>query len=69
MDFHKLHMQPQKENIYPLAFIDEVFNIVVDHDAYLLLEWYNGYHKISIAPHHEFPILRNFNRTHAKIVK
>lgn len=50
-------MQPQKENIYPLAFIDEVFNIVVDHDAYLLLEWYNGYHKISIAPHHEFPIL------------
>jgi hypothetical protein len=57
MDFHKLNMQPQKKNMYPLAFIDKVFNIIVDHDAYLFLGRYNGYHKISIAPHHEFPIL------------
>jgi hypothetical protein len=35
----------------------------------LFLGRYNGYHKISIAPHHEFPILWNFNRTHAKFVK
>jgi len=57
-----LHGFPQikcnhKEKMYPLTFIDEMFNIVIDHEAYLFLERYYGYHKISIAPHHEFPIL------------
>jgi hypothetical protein len=56
MDFHKLNATTNK-NMYPFAFIDDVFNIVVDHEAYLFLEGYYGYHKISIAPHHEFPIL------------
>jgi hypothetical protein len=56
MDFHKLN-ETTKKNMYPLAFIDEVSNIVVDHEAYLFLEGNYGYHKISIAPHHELPIL------------
>jgi hypothetical protein len=55
--------------MYPLTFIDEVFNVVVDHEAYLFFGRYYGYHKISIVPRHEFPILQNFNRTHAKIIK
>ncbi len=68
MDFHKLNIATKK-NMYPLTFIDEMFNTLIDHEVYLFLEGYYGYHKISIAPHREFPILWNFNRTHAKIVK
>jgi hypothetical protein len=32
MDFHKLNATAKK-NMYPLTFIDEVFNIVIDHEA------------------------------------
>jgi hypothetical protein len=41
MDFHKLNATTKK-NMYPLAFIDEVFNIVIE--AYLFLE---GYYLVS----------------------
>jgi hypothetical protein len=55
IDFHKLNATTKK-NMYPLSFIDEMFNIVIDHEAYFFLEGYYGYHKISIVPHHEFLI-------------
>jgi hypothetical protein len=49
VNFHKLNVTTKKD-LFPLPFIDEIFNIVARHEAYLLLDGFSKYHKISIAP-------------------
>jgi len=39
VDFRKLNVATKKDP-YPLPFIDEVQNIIVDHDAYSFLDGY-----------------------------
>ncbi len=47
MDFKKLNVATKKDP-YRLPFTNEVLNIVVGYEAYLLLNGYLGYHQISI---------------------
>ncbi len=49
MDFRKLNVATKK-NPYPLPFIDEVINIVVEHEVYTFLDGFSRHHSISIAP-------------------
>jgi hypothetical protein len=47
MDFRKLNVATKKDP-YRLPFTNEVLNIAVGYEAYLLLNGYLGYHQISI---------------------
>jgi len=48
LDFRKFNATTKK-NPYSLPFANEVFNIIVGHDAYSFLDGYFGYHHISIT--------------------
>jgi hypothetical protein len=48
VDFRKLNAATKKDP-YPLPFINEVINIVVEHEVYTFLDGFFGYHQISIA--------------------
>jgi len=43
VDVKKLNATTKKDP-YPLLFIDEVLNTVVEHDAYSFSDGYFGYH-------------------------
>jgi len=48
INFKKLNVATKKLP-YPLPFIDEVLNTVVEYEAYSFLDGYLGYHPIFIA--------------------
>ncbi len=39
-----------KNDPYPLPFMEEVLDMVVRHEVYLILDGFLGYHQIMIAP-------------------
>jgi hypothetical protein len=41
--FHKLNVTTKKD-LYPLLFIDEIFNIIARHETYVFLDGYSRYH-------------------------
>jgi hypothetical protein len=43
VDFKKLNATTKKDP-YLLPFIDEVFNIVAEHEVYIFLDGFSGYH-------------------------
>jgi hypothetical protein len=46
-----------KKNSYSLLFTNEMFNHVIGHKAYLVLDEYFAYHQISIAPKDWYKII------------
>lgn len=49
IDFWKLNTATKKD-LYPLPFINEVLDKVMNHEVYSLLDVFSKYHQIQIAP-------------------
>ena len=49
IDYRKLNIATRKDH-YPLAFIDQMLDILVGHSHYCFLDGYSGYNQIAIAP-------------------
>jgi hypothetical protein len=45
-----------KKDPYPLSFINEVINIIAEHEVYTFLNGFFGYHQISIALKDQYKI-------------
>jgi hypothetical protein len=59
-DFQKLNIATKKES-HPLPFMDEVLDKVVNHEVYLFLDGFFGYHEIQITPkdHYKMAFITN----------
>jgi len=50
-----------EERLVPTTIIDGILNIIVSHKAYSFLDWYNGYHQISIILEDKYKIIFVFD--------
>ena len=49
MDYHKLNKATRKDH-FPLPFIIQMLDRLVEYSYYCFLDWYSGYNQIAIAP-------------------